>query len=91
MADDVVVLLRAIDAKLRAQLALSVEQQKGSADTKKASRPMDRLLADAGIPTREIAYILGKTDRAVRMVLQSTQKTPKSERPSKDQKDRDRG
>jgi DNA-binding CsgD family transcriptional regulator len=68
MADDT--LLRSIDAKLGAILALMLDahlRQTGIARPKE--RTIDELLTAAGVPTQEIARLLGKTDRAVRKQL----------------------
>src|SRR5262249_43990208 len=65
-------LLRRIDAKLGALLAIVLDEYlRETGVAKPRPRSVDRLLADAGLTTREIAAILGKTDRAVQMVLQS--------------------
>jgi SOS response regulatory protein OraA/RecX len=68
MADEAV--LRSIDAKLGAILALLLDgylRQTGLARPKE--RTIDELLAAAGVSTAEIARLLGKTDRAVRLQL----------------------
>lgn len=71
-------LLRGIDQKLRALLALQVHQQLADkSGSSKKPRSLDVVLADAGLSAKEIATILGKTDRAVRLVLQGA-KTAKS-------------
>lgn len=63
-------LLDAIDTKLSALLALILDghlRETGIAKPK--PRGIDRLLADAGLSPKQIATLLGKTDRAVRMQL----------------------
>jgi len=69
-----------IDAKLTALLALVLDgylRQTGIARPKE--RSIDRMLADAGLPARTIAGLLGKTERAVYKQLQGDQakKSPK--------------
>jgi hypothetical protein len=62
--------LKRIDAKLSAILAIQLDQylrETGVARPK--PRSIDRLLTDVGLPAREIAALLGKTERAVHMVL----------------------
>ena len=72
-SDALVDVLNRIDAKLQALLALSVEQM-NSGEARRRTRPrlLDQTLSDAGLSAKEIAVILGKTDRAVRMALQGT-------------------
>lgn len=41
-------------------------------------RSVDRMLADVGLPTPEIAALLGKTERAVRMQLAGGSKEKKA-------------
>ena len=74
--------LKDIDYKLAALLAITVDQyvrETGIARPK--PRSIDRLLADAGLPTKQIAALLGKTDRAVNLVLAS-ERASKSNRGS---------
>lgn len=64
-------LLRSIDSKLTALLALYLDsyiQQTGVAQRK--DRSIDQLLTDAGLSAATIAGLLGKTDRAVHLQLQ---------------------
>jgi hypothetical protein len=64
------VLLKRIDAKLGALLAILLDQylrETGAARPK--IRSIDRLLTDAGLTAKEIGALLGKTERAVHMVL----------------------
>ena len=68
MAEEAV--LKRIDAKLGALLAIQLDQylrETGVARPK--PRSVDRLLADAGLSPKEIAALLGKTDRAVQLAL----------------------
>jgi hypothetical protein len=65
-------LLRAIDAKLGALLALTLDEYtRERLPNRHRQRSVDRLLVDAGLPVRQVASLLGKTDRAVHLVLQS--------------------
>jgi hypothetical protein len=61
-----------LEAKVSALLAIQVDRylrETGLAQPR--SRSIDRLLADAGLPRREIASLLGKTERAVNKLLAS--------------------
>jgi hypothetical protein len=67
--------LERIDAKLGAILALTLDaylRETGIAQPK--PRSVDRLLADAGLNTATIAKMLGKTERAVQLQLQGSDK-----------------
>jgi len=75
--------LRAIDAKLGALLAISIDQylrETGVARPK--SRSIDKMLSDVGLSARDIAALLGKTDRAVHLVLAGN-RSSKSNKTSK--------
>jgi IS30 family transposase len=64
-------LLRSIDSKLTALLALVLDgylRETGIAQPK--DRTIDRMLTDAGLSARQVAGLLGKTDRAVHISLQ---------------------
>jgi hypothetical protein len=64
--------LERIDAKLGALLVLTLDsylRETGVARPK--PRSVDKMLADAGLSTQIIAKMLGKTDRAVQIQLQS--------------------
>jgi hypothetical protein len=64
--------LERIDAKLGALLVLTLDsylRETGLAQPK--PRSVDKMLADAGLNTATIAKMLGKTDRAVQLQLQS--------------------
>ncbi|HWC49431.1 MAG TPA: hypothetical protein VG448_11160 [Solirubrobacterales bacterium] len=70
MAESERQLLEAIDAKLGGILALLVDlylRETGVA--KPRPRGIDKQLADVGLSPAQIAAILGKTERAVRMQL----------------------
>lgn len=75
-------LLRKIDSKLAALLALSLDQylrETGVARPK--PRSIDRLLTDAGLTTAEVSALLGKTARAVNLAL-SRERAAKTRRSS---------
>jgi hypothetical protein len=62
--------LKRIDSKLGALLAIELDRylrETGVARPK--ARSIDRLLTDAGLTAKEIGALLGKTERAVHMVL----------------------
>ena len=64
-----------IDSKLTALLALYVDnylRQTGIAKPKE--RSIDRILSDAGLSAKTIAGLLGKTERAVHLQLESTKR-----------------
>jgi hypothetical protein len=66
-------LLRSIDTKLNAILALLAEghlRAYGSQRQQRA-RSLDRILTDAGVSAREVGKLLGKTERAVHLALQA--------------------
>ncbi len=67
-----------IDAKLTALLALFVDgyiRETGIAKPKE--RSIDRILYDAGLSARQIAGLLGKTERAVHLQLEQKAKKPR--------------
>lgn len=69
MPDDA--LLRNIDSKLNALLAILTDQYlRDTGVAKPRPRSIDRLLTDAGMTPKEIGKLLGKTDRAVTKLLQ---------------------
>jgi len=64
-------LLRSVDAKLSAILALTLDgylRETGVARPKQ--RSVDKMLSDVGLSAQQIAALLGKTDRAVHLQLQ---------------------
>ncbi len=70
-------LLESIDAKLGGILVLLLDgylRETGIAKPK--PRNIDRMLSDAGVSNPEIAALLGKTERAVRMQLAEEPKKP---------------
>jgi hypothetical protein len=72
--------LESIDSKLSAVLVLVLDgylRQTGIARPKE--RSVDKMLADVGLSASEIARLLGKTDRAVRLQLEKDRR-PKSAR-----------
>jgi hypothetical protein len=60
-------LLRAIDGKLGALLAFAVRDRIDEA--RRAERPLDVVLHEAGLGTAEIAEMLGKSQRAVQLAI----------------------
>jgi hypothetical protein len=61
-----------IDRKLGSLLALEVDRVlRESKGDGARPRPLDRLLADAGLSTAEVASLLHKTQRAVQMALKA--------------------
>jgi hypothetical protein len=68
-------LLESIDAKLGGILVLLLDgylRETGIAKPK--PRNIDRMLSDAGVSNAEIAALLGKTERAVRLQLAEGEK-----------------
>jgi hypothetical protein len=78
-------LLRSIDAKLGALLAIEVnrflKETPGTARAKE--RPIDVMLAGVGLKSKEIAALLGKTERGVNLVLQKSGKGSRAPRKKK--------
>jgi len=71
-------LLRRIDTKLAALLAIVVDGHLRDTDiAKPRPRTIDKMLADVGLTQSEVAQVLGKTRQAVGQALQ------KDERPTK--------
>ncbi|OGH91246.1 MAG: hypothetical protein A2534_05120 [Candidatus Magasanikbacteria bacterium RIFOXYD2_FULL_39_9] len=66
-------ILKNIDKKLSALLALSIASWFGSADEKLKTKP-ETILSTVGIETSEIALILGKKLDAVRKSIQRSKK-----------------
>jgi hypothetical protein len=64
-------LLRSIDTKLAAILALTLDNhQRQTGVARPKERSVDKILSDAGLSSATIASLLGKTDRAVNLQLQ---------------------
>ena len=71
-------LLESIDAKLGGIFVLQLDlymRETGAAKPK--PRNLDRMLSDAGVSNADIAALLGKTERDVRMQLESEKKSAK--------------
>lgn len=67
-------ILERIDSKLNALLALMLDQHlRETGAGRPKERSVDRMLTDAGLSAVNIAQLLGKTDRAVRLALQREQ------------------
>jgi hypothetical protein len=66
-------LLRSIETKLTAVLALIADSHLRAHGTQRQQRPrsLDRILTDAGLPAREVGRLLSKTERAVHLALQA--------------------
>jgi hypothetical protein len=65
-------ILRRIDSKLAALLAIAIDQYlRETGIAKPKQRSIDRLLSDVGLSAQDIAALLGKTDRAVQLQLQA--------------------
>ena len=75
--------LRKIDTKLAALLAIAVDQYlRETGVAKPKPRSIDRMLTNVGLSPQEIAALLGKTDRAVHLVL-AAEREAKAARPRK--------
>lgn len=60
-----------VSTRLQALLALEVDRHlRETGLAKPRERSIDKILSDAGLIPKEIASILGKTERAVQLVLQ---------------------
>jgi hypothetical protein len=60
-----------LDAKVTALLAMAVDARQRAVGVKTKPRSIDQILFDAGLTAKEIGSLLGKTDRAVNLVLQA--------------------
>lgn len=83
-------LLEAIDGKLAALLAITVDQylrDTGVAESRHAS--VDSMLRGVGIRARDIAALLGKTERAVNMKIKADEdaKKPRKKKAAKAARD----
>lgn len=64
-----------LEAKVTALLAISVDRYlRETGIAKPRPRSIDRLLVDAGLPVKDVARVLGKTDRAVYLAVEGGQK-----------------
>lgn len=83
-------LLREINAKISALLALTIDRDLSEKGVQRRTRDRlpDRMLSDVGLGTKQIAVILGKTERAVQMALadERGRKSNTSEEPDSDKK-----
>ena len=80
-------LLTSIDAKLGALVMLAVDvyiRDTGVARPKE--RSIDRMLSDVGLSPLEVGNILGKTDRAVRKLLQEERARADKAKPNRAKK-----
>jgi hypothetical protein len=72
-------LLESIDSKLGGILVLVLDLYLRDTELAKPKpRSVDRMLADVGLPTADIAALLGKTERAVQMQLADAAKEKKA-------------
>jgi hypothetical protein len=63
--------LERIDAKLGALLAIALDSYlRDTGAAKPRPRSVDQMLKDVGLPTKEIARLLGKTERAVQLSIE---------------------
>ncbi len=76
MADETLATLQRIESKLAALLAIAVHEQLRNDPELAKPRPraIDVLLSDSGLSSAEIAAVLGKTRRAVDLVLAKERK-----------------
>ncbi len=71
-------LLESIDAKLGGILVLQLDlYMRETGIAKPKPRNLDRMLSDAGVSNADIAALLGKTERAVRLQLEPEKKSAK--------------
>jgi hypothetical protein len=71
IAERQIALLESIDIKLGALITLVLDAHlRETGIAKPKDRGIDRLLSDAGLSPQQIAGLLGKTDRAVRLQLE---------------------
>jgi hypothetical protein len=71
-------LLRSIESKLTAVLALMADSHLRAHGMQRQQRPrsLDRILTDAGLSAREVGKLLSKTERAVHLALQAEKANP---------------
>lgn len=72
-ADDAAGAIRALDAKVSALLAITIDRHlRDFPDVAKLkARTIDKLLVDAGLKPADVAKLLGKTERAVYLQLEA--------------------
>jgi hypothetical protein len=64
-----------LDAKLGALLAIAVDQYLRETGVARPNpRSIDKMLSDVGLAPRDVAALLGKTERAVYLALSEEQK-----------------
>jgi hypothetical protein len=79
--------LESIDAKLGGLLVLLLDLYLRDTDLAKPKpRTVDKMLSDVGLPTAEIASLLGKTERAVQMQLAAGSDSSKKQPATKGKK-----
>lgn len=77
-------LLASIDAKLGALLTLALDAHlRNTGVAKPKERSVDAMLAAVGLTPQQIAALLGKTDRAVRMMLDDQRGKGKAKSPAR--------
>lgn len=63
--------LTRLEAKVSALLTIILDQYLRETElAKRRPRSIDKMLSDAGLPAKDIAAVLGKTERAVNLQLQ---------------------
>ncbi len=83
-------LLTSIDPKLGALVTLAVDFYIRNTDVAKPKkRSLDRMLTDVGLSPLEVSNILGKTDRAVRKLLQEEHARADKAKPKRAKKPRE--
>lgn len=75
-------LLRKIDSKIGALLAISIDEylRNHPEVAKPRPRTIDQLLLDVGLPVKEIASLLGKSEQAVYLQLGKKSKSKSKDR-----------
>ena len=80
-------LLKSIDTKLSALLAITLDQYLRDTGVAKARHPsVDTMLRAAGVSAKDIAALLGKTERAVHMVWQADDEAKAAKKKSRGKK-----
>jgi hypothetical protein len=79
MADEMLAVLKRLDTKLSALLAILVDQHlRDTGLAQPRPRSIDRMLVDVGLTGAEVARLLGKSPQAVSQVLAKDSKPAKS-------------